>query len=249
MDSDIKEEEIPLLASGTLIQIEDQYCILTAKHVSDELKKLKEIGLNLGTFEHRFTINTSILRIVELEEQAQAVTNSDLAVIILPVPQRGTISAKKVFWNLSKHKQSVLSEPIDWNNDLFLLCGTIGEWAEIENSTGRFSKILDCRCEFMYTGVTKYYLEGQFDYLNLSVSYRNRTDLPDSFLGASGGGIWGTQLRRTEDGGIAYSSPLLVGMAFKQVVQINGSRSVITGITGYGPRTIYEQAASKIRLD
>lgn len=246
LDPDIREEEIPVLASGTLIQIEDQYCILTARHVSEQLTKLQEIGLNLGTYEHRSTIDTSTLRIVDLEEQVRGARDSDLAVIILPIPQIGLGNARKAFWNLSKHKKSVLSELPDWNNGLFLLCGTIGEWAEIENSTGQFSRILNCRCELMYTGVRRYYRKGRFDYLNLGVSYRDRTDLPKSFRGASGGGIWGTQLRRTEDGGIGYSSPLLVGMAFKQDEQINGSKSVITGITGYGPRTIYEQAARSL---
>jgi len=247
LDPDIKEGEIPALASGTLVQMEDQHFILTAKHVSDELSKLDEMGLNLGTDEHRFTIDTSGLRVVDVEEQGQGVTDIDLALIKLPHSQIGRVSVTKTFWDLSKHKEPVLSQPLDWNNALFLLCGTIGEWAEIENSEGQFSKILNCRCEFMPTGVRKYNCKGRFDYLNLGVSYRNRTDLPESFRGASGGGIWGTQLRRTQDGGIAYSSPILVGMAFKQDERINGSRSVITGITGYGPRTIYEQAAGKIR--
>jgi len=248
LDPDIKGEEIPALASGTLVLLNHQCCILTAKHASDELKKLEEIGLNLGTYEHRLTVDTSALRVVSLDEQAQGTTESDLALIILPVPEIGRLKARKTFWNLSKHKQSILSDPLDWNNALFLLCGTIAEWAEIENSAGQFTRILDCRCEFMYTGMRQYFLKGPFDYLNLGVSYRNRTDLPKDFRGASGGGIWGTQLRRTGDGGIAYSSPLLVGMAFKQDVQTDGSARVITGITGYGPRTIYEQAGGKIRL-
>jgi hypothetical protein len=247
LDPNMTEGKVPPLASGTLVQIEDKYCILTAKHVTNELKKLKEIGLNLGTFEHRFTINTSILRIVEVDEQPHVATGSGLAVIILPKTKSGTIGTKN-FWNLTNHKPSVLSKPIDWNNGLFFLCGTIGERAKIENSLGEFSKILNCDCEFMYTGVEKYYFEKEFDYLKLSVSYRKRNDLPNSFRGTSGGGIWGTQLFRTDDGRINYSSPLLVGMAYEEDVKTNGSRSIIAGITGYGWRSIYEQVLIKVSL-
>jgi hypothetical protein len=241
LDPNMTEGKVPPLASGTLVQIEDKYCILTAKHATNELKKLKEIGLNLETFEHRFTIDTSILRILEVDEPAHRATSSGLAVIILPVSRIGVINAKKMFWNLTKHMQSVLSKPIDWKIGLFFVCGTIGEWAKIEDSVGQFSKTLNCQCEFMYTGCKKYYLKGEFDYLELSVSYRNRRDLPNSFRGTSGGGIWRTQLFRTDDGRINYSSPLLVGMAYEQEVKTNGSRSIITGITGYGWRSIYKQ--------
>jgi len=247
LDPSVTEEQVPFLASGTLIQIDDKYCILTARHVTDELKKLKQIGLNLVTFVHNDTIETSLLRFVELDCPNQVITDPDLAVIILPKTKSGTIGIKN-FWNLTNHKQSVLSKPIDWNNGLFFLCGTIGERAKIENSLGEFSKILNCDCEFMYTGVEKYYLEKEFDYLKLSVSHRKRNDLPNSFLGASGGGIWATQLFRMDDGRINYSNPLLVGMAYEEDVKANGSRSIIAGITGYGWRSIYEQVLSKVSL-
>jgi len=248
LDPNMTKGKVPPLASGTLVQIGEKYCILTAKHVTNELKELKEIGLNLGTFEHRFTIDTLLLRILEVDEPSHGATSSGLAIIILPVSKIGIIKAKKIYWNLTKHMQSVLSKPIDWKIGLFFVCGTIGEWSKIEDSLGWFSKTLNCQCEFMYTGCKKYYLKGEFDYLELSVSYKKRNDLPNSFRGASGGGIWGTQLFRTDDGRINYSSPLLVGMACEEDVKTNGSRSIIAGITGYGWRSIYEQVISKVGL-
>ena len=241
LDPNITEEKLPLVASGTLIQIEDKYCILTAKHVTDELKKLEKIGLNLGAFKHCFTINTSDLYVKELDSSFQTATSPDLTVIVLPEDKVGTIKAKKLFWNILKHKEPVLSNSIDWKNGLFILCGVIRDWTKVENSTGQFNKTLNCDCRFMDTGIRKQpYVESGFDYLELSVSYRNRTDLPDTFNGASGGGIWGTWLSRV-DSKIDYSSPLLMGVAYEEKRKVNDSRSVIESILGYGWHSIYEQ--------
>ena len=130
-----------------------------------------------------------------------------------------------------------MSEPIDWKNGLFFFGGVIGEWAKIQNSVGQFSKTLSCCCLFGYTGVEKYYSERGFDYLELSVLYQDRNDLPLSFGGVSGSGVWRVQLYRSNDETINYSKPLLLGVAFRQTAIENNLRSII----GHGWRSIYEK--------
>ncbi|MCJ7497964.1 MAG: hypothetical protein MUO78_07510 [candidate division Zixibacteria bacterium] len=110
------------------------------------------------------------------------------------------------------------------------------------NTLSHFDRIKRCCCLCGYTGVEKYWTKDEFDYLNLSVSYENRTDLPDTFEGVSGGGIWRAELYRSNDGKILSSEPLFLGVAFWQTTTENNMRSII----GHGWRSIYEVVPIKI---
>jgi hypothetical protein len=233
---DLSGEQTQLLGSGTLVRVEDKYGILTAQHVTPLLKKYKKIGLNLGTFEHKPLIESITLPIVEVGIPVSNSEGPDLAVIILPEYIIGTIKSKNLFWNISYHKKDVLSKPPDLNICLSFFCGTIEEWTKTEESTGGFGKVMSYRCLCGHTGVEDYWVKHKFDYLKLSVLYKDRDDLPVSFGGGSGGGIWGVVLHRLDDGQIISTKALLLGVAFYQTKIQNELRSII----GHGWRSIYE---------
>lgn len=240
---DISGEQIQLLGSGTLVQIEDRYGILTAQHVTPLWKKYKKIGLNLGTFEHKPLIESITLPIVEVGIPVSNSEGPDLAVIILPEYIIGTIKAKNLFWNISSNKQAILSKPIDLNICLSFFCGTIEEWTKTEESAGTFDKLMSYRCLCGFTGIEDYWVKQEFDYLKLSVLYKDRDDLPVSFGGGSGGGIWGVVLHRLDDGKITYSKPLLLGVAFYQTEIQDELRSII----GHGWLSIYEKVPNVVK--
>ncbi|HEX9911989.1 MAG TPA: hypothetical protein VGB01_01945 [candidate division Zixibacteria bacterium] len=230
-------EEVQLLGSGTLIKIEDEYGILTAQHVIPPLRKFKKLGLNLGTFVHeRPQIDTNLLQIVENGTRAADSIGPDLAVIILPEYITGMIKPKKPFWNISYNAKNVLSKIIDPEIGLCFVCGVVGEWTKISGPRGGFNKVLNCCCLCGYVGIEKYWNEEEFDYLKLSVNYENRPDLPASFGGVSGGGIWRTVLYRSEEGVISYSDLLFLGVAILQTPTENNLRSII----GHGWLSIYD---------
>lgn len=240
---DLSGEQTQLLGSGTLVRVEDKYGILTAQHVTPLLKKYKKIGLNLGTFEHKLLIDSIALPIVEVAVPVNNSEGPDLAAIILPECVIGTIKRKKLFWNISYNQQTILSKPIDLNIRLWFFCGTIEEWTKTEESTGTFDKLMSYRCLCGHTGVEDYWVKHKFDYLKLSVLYKDRDDLPVSFGGGSGGGIWGVMLHRLDDGKITYSKPLLLGVAFYQTEIQDESRSII----GHGWRSIYEKVPDIVK--
>lgn len=233
-------EEPQLLGSGTLIQIQDKYCIVTAQHLTDKLKKYQKLGLILGSFVHRFVVDTSFLQIVEIGTPVGNSIGPDLAVIILPIIDAGTIKAKNlVFWNIINHSQTVLSKSIakDSNIRLWIVCGFPEEWSKDGDPVGGFAKTLICCCLCGFTGAEEYWAGGEFDYLKLSVLYKNRADLPMTFRGLSGGGIWKAELFRSNNGKISCTDDLLfLGVAFRETAIQDDLRSII----GHGWRSIYE---------
>ena len=230
-------EDLQLRGSGTLVKIEDKYGILTAQHVIPPLRKCKKLGLNLGSFIHsQPRLDTNLLEIVEVGTQTNDSFGPDLAVIMLPEYIAGMIKPKNPFWNISYNAKDVLSQNIDPEIGLCFVCGVIGEWTKISGPTGSFSKILNCQCLCGYVGIEKYWNHGVFDYLKLSVNYENRFDLPGSFGGVSGGGIWRVILHRSKEGAISYSDLLFLGVAIQQTPTENNLRSIV----GHDWRSIYE---------
>jgi hypothetical protein len=112
-------------------------------------------------------------------------------------------------------------------------------------TSSHFDSTKRCCCLCGYTGVEKYWDKDEFDYLSLNVSYENRTDLPDTFEGVSGGGIWRAVLYRSDDGKISSSEPLFLGVAFWQTIPKNNLRSII----GHGWRSIYEMIPKLMKID
>jgi hypothetical protein len=238
-------EEAELVGSGTLVQVANKYGILTARHVTQELKKFHKVGLNLGTFVHRFAIDIAFLPIVDIGSRVGDDIGPDLAVIILPEIHEGTIKAKKSFWNLSYYGKTISSEPLvkDLSTHLWIVCGFVGVWTRNEGPTDGFDKTKNCCCLCGFTGAEEYWTQRGFDYLKLSVLYENTADLPLTFGGVSGGGIWKAELSRSNDGKISCSKdPLFLGVAFRQTPIQNSLRSIID----HGWRSIYEQVPPSI---
>jgi hypothetical protein len=233
-------EEAELVGSGTLVRVANKYGILTAQHVTEELMKFHKVGLNLGAFVHKFAIATEFLPIVEIGGRHRDNIGPDLALMILPGIHIGTINAIKSFWNLSYYAKTVLSKRLveDIGIHLWTVFGFVGVWSKNGGPAAGFDKTKDCFGLFGFTGAEEYWTVGDFDYLKLSVLYKNRTDLPLSFGGVSGGGIWRTELFRSNDGRIScLNEPLFLGVAFYQTAIKNSLRSLI----GHGWRSIYEQ--------
>ena len=57
---------------------------------------------------------------------------------------------------------------------------------------------------------------GNYDYVEMPVIPIRNPDVPTSFEGMSGGGLWQIPLRRNAQGAIDYDRPLLSGVIFYQ---------------------------------
>jgi len=237
-------EKAQLIGSGTLVQIKNKYGIITAQHLTNKLGKFEKLGLNLETYVHKCEINNFYLNVIDVGTFSQDQIGPDLAVIILPENIISTLKAKKLFWDISNHIQTVLSKPITQNlrNRLWIVCGFPEVWSKDMGPVAGFDETKSCCCLCGFTGAEEYWTKDEFDYIKLSVRYENGADLPKTFGGVSGGGVWSVELYRSEDGKITSSNPLFLGVAIRETPTENNLRSIIA----HSWRSIYEVVPSKI---
>lgn len=132
----LEKEDAQLAGSGTLIEAEGFFGILTAHHVIEEFPSRGEIGLILPTrFESQllgsFSVNMNSSRKIAVARGKTDSEGPDLGLLILsPEKDVGTIKAKKTFYNLSKRRDMILSSPPPIEMGAWGLSGIAHEWTE-----------------------------------------------------------------------------------------------------------------------
>ena len=87
---------------------------------------------------------------------------------------------------------------------------------------------------------------GGWDYIQSKCLYCDENDLPQSFGGTSGGGIWSVQVLKIKDAGkLIIGKRALVGVSFYQTAIENGVRYV----RGHFIKSIYDAAWRNSRFD
>jgi len=229
------------VGSGTLVQIDDVYGVLTANHVLDELQYSGQIGLVLPLpgQAHRYEIDASHLTKMSIASCQTDADGPDLGLVILPRSNVGEISAFASFYNLSFKRDMHVDNPITTKAGIWVLCGFPGEYLSQDNPTSSFQHVLSCCCLCGLGTVTNEYSAAEYDYLDIVVNYKN--DLPSSFCGLSGGGVWQVLLENSSDGSTVEKDTVFSGVAFYQsevannerVIKCHGRRSVYKSVYDY----------------
>ena len=84
-----------------------------------------------------------------------------------------------------------------------------------------------------------------FDFISMPVTYGSNPDIPLSFEGMSGGGLWQIQLTN-EAAGIEAGELLLSGVVFYQEALSNNRRNVICHYRNSVYQTAYERIKNAI---
>ena len=92
-------------------------------------------------------------------------------------------------------------------------------------------------------GVEKEYRVGNYDYLELEVHYNKDSQVPKSFGGVSGGGLWHVPLQKSKEGKITPQEMIFSGVAFYQSSMIGNIRT----IKCHGRRSIYKIAYELVK--
>ena len=134
---------VRLCGTGTLVEINGHYGILTAYHVIEGLLRLteelikigskkssdvKEIGLILDQNLHRPKFPLPYLNIIKVARGEVDTDGPDLGLIIFPPIHAGTIKSLKSFYNLGLRREQVLHNPPGNDIGLWFLCGFIDEF-------------------------------------------------------------------------------------------------------------------------
>lgn len=241
------EEHAELGGSGTLVQIEETYGILTAHHVLEGLPKTADIGLILATtFEaqlHRKTIKAEVLRRIEIARGANDSEGPDLGFLILPPAEVESLKAIKTFYNLSKRRDKILAKPASLDEGIWFLCGFAAELTSDEPPEAGYGTVKGFRGLIGAGGVTKEYILGDFDYFDFEARYGGIHEPPESFGGFSGGGLWQVPLIRDQNGRLRAKERIMSGVAFYETGR-SDNRNIIRC---HARRSVYGQVVEAVK--
>lgn len=171
-----KHHPIPgLLASGTFVEINSKYGVLTAKHVWDRFEKVENISFSFLGKTHLTLEKTEHLRCYSPENEI------DICFLEIPPTILGTIKAASNFHPI------VLDSYTDTTEIEKRLCITVGFPLEIQSTNKRRLDILR-----YYTHIIKHSkLSEDWDIIELDIKAIDPpSKLPKTFGCMSGGGIW-----------------------------------------------------------
>jgi hypothetical protein len=240
-------EDALLAGSGTLVEIDGTYAILTADHVIENLPQKGEVGLILPTRfpaqAHRAVIEIEFSNKITVSRGAIEAEGPDLAFLTIPQPFVGTIKAKKTFYNLCKRRSRILKRQSSINEGVWLITGMVEELtSEIPPERGyERVKVFRGICGAGIIG--REYRKDGFDYLEFEAKYNENYEGPQSYKGYSGGGLWQLIIDKSKDGVFQIKEKILSGVVFYQS-PITG---IIRSIKCHGRLSIYDAAIDHIK--
>lgn len=235
-----------LLGSGTLVEKDGKYGILTAAHVIDPInyysfKRAERIGLILTDYSHHWSVEKEHLTYDLLAYKTDSV-GPDLGIIRIPDFYVSRLTAKKSFWNLSKFRKEIMKNPSPLNKGMWTVFGCPSVSIEQHSPDKNFLQRISVTGLIGYSGIEDVGETNGYDYYNLLISYDEIASPPSSFAGVSGGGLWHIILTLKDDGTIISHRPILSGVAFYQTEVKNGDRVIIC----HGRNSIYDSVYSRI---
>lgn len=240
-----------VFGSGTLVSAGRHKGILTAAHVvrcrpGERESHLEEPGADVRliiSFEpHDLKAPNGSLTAIYLVRGDEDEDGPDLAFLELHPHLVETLEARKSFYPLGREMPAELSPAphrLTW-----VLVGSPRTMSQIIESPDAGPDILHADNLFTFPTLETTDSRKGFDYLRFRVPAGTKQH-PERFGGASGGGIWATQMRMDKALGtasLAIPPPHLAGVLFYQYTPKNGESVVVA----HGPRSL-EVAASKIK--
>ncbi|MFH1321184.1 MAG: hypothetical protein ABII90_11095 [Bacteroidota bacterium] len=231
-------ENMQLIGSGTLVIINNFYSILTAEHVLAEIKPSDHLGL-LTSFTgspHRFKYDQNCLYIHKIAKGEDDSMGPDIGLIVLPQVDIGLLKAQKSFFNIDKRKERFSKSFLEKDRGFWFTCGFPGEWEIDLLTSSEFSSIKGYKALFGVSGISKEYEASGYDYLEMTINYNTfNPELPVSFGGVSGSGVWQVPLIKSNNDKIEPEEYVFSGVVFYQT-QVEENNCLIRC---HGRRTIY----------
>jgi hypothetical protein len=230
------------VGSGTFVSISKTYGILTAAHVVDMLKGPYSLGLSVSEHEHKYIISSEYLEVIRIARGQVDSEGPDLGFIALPSSELGTIRARKNFHNLDIKRDQMLPTPPELDKGIWTICG-VPDVKTVDEQSGKGSDLCKSFCMYCgFGGIHETYTVGEYDYCDFEVKYDSSPNIPDTFGGVSGGGLWQIPLRRSAEQTIEPIEYILSGVVFYQTERTGLYRSVKC----HGRNSIYDMAYSFI---
>ena len=207
--------------------------LLTAAHVWQELRG-ERFALSLEADRLLVPIPLSLVEPFVLNASEFGEWGPDLALIRLPDLVARDIRQVKAFYNVDRRKPSSGERP-EYESGLWAVLGAPAEQSEF----GAKEAIL--KISLFASVVASAQIRDGFDYVDLSYFHDERPDLPRSYGGISGSGLWRLPISRAENGAVTWDGVVqLEGVAFYQkpvspvegVIRCHGRASVHDRLLG-----------------
>jgi hypothetical protein len=183
--------------------------ILTAGHVWRELRG-ERFALSLEADRLLVPIEKSLVEPTVMAANKFGEWGPDLALIRLPSVVARDLGQVKAFYNIDKRKALMGDRPA-YDHGVWAVVGA----PEEQSLFGKDEAVLTI-CLFASVVASAQTRDG-FDYVDLSYFHEDRPDLPRSYGGISGGGLWQLPIARSESGDVVWNDHVnLEGVAFYQ---------------------------------
>ena len=231
-------EDVELIGTGTLVIAQGLHCILTAQHVLVELRDNYSLGL-LTSFTgglRRHVLDRTHIKVHHIARGTDDSVGPDIGLIVLPSNNIGNLLAEKVFYNLDKRHERFADAFLEKDQGFWFTCGIIGESKTTLPPQRNFARVIGYQGLCGRSTAPREYEVLDFDYLEVRVEYAPQNpDLPWSFGGCSGGGIWQVPMLKTDAAVIKPQEFVLSGVVFYQTAVENGVRL----LRCHGRKTVY----------
>ena len=187
-----------LLGSGTLVKCNGRYGILTARHVLSRQTPPIEIRptfdesfiIPVENKAHWFSLPFGLLEEIVIAEPKSDEFGPDLTFIEIKISEKlGTLKAKRAFWDIGVRSEEKITQCLS-GKGITMFFGSPDEINYTEKSAEEIRIDSFCLGVLGSLSSTKVFERGDYDYFEQEANYREGIDLPSSFGGMSGGGLW-----------------------------------------------------------
>jgi hypothetical protein len=195
--------------TATCVAVGTKEYLLTAAHVWRELRG-DRFALSLEADRLLVPIQKALVEPTVIASPESGEWGPDLALIHLPDLVARDIRQVKAFYNIGRRRPS-LGEYPPYARGLWAVLGAPAE----QSVFGEREAIL--KISLLASVVASAEERDGFDYVNLSYYHEDRPDLPRSYGGISGSGLWHLPISKDESGAIVWDGNVcLEGVAFYQ---------------------------------
>jgi hypothetical protein len=226
------------IGSGTLVEINGNYHILTAAHVWHEARDVAELGLVLTTYPSAFAIPREAISAKQLWDRRSPEWGPDLALLTLPRPVVSTIAQYKSFLNLALHRSTIAAHPPAVAKGLWAVTGMVGQFSRVQRVPEAHATEATAEARAFFSVMQRTEVRAEYDYLDVSAKLE-LPGVPSTFGGMSGGGLWEVGLSMSKAGTLSFDGRRhFRGVAFWESGPSDG-RCVIRC---HGPQSLFERA-------
>jgi hypothetical protein len=233
------------IGSGTYAKAGQTHGILTAHHCAACLSGEYVLGLTAAgeASEHNFIVERKHLNIIPVAVPVSEEFGPDLAfIVIADWGKVAQIKASKAFMDLLGDRERMLSSPPERTRAIWYVSGVLGETVKEATPGPGFTEALEFTDYCYAGGANRVFQRDGFDYVEMEIEPGMDHQLPHSFGGMSGGGLWQVPVVRDAEGNLSAVNHFLAGVLFYQGRAENGLRF----LRCHGPQSVYKRVVDAL---